>query len=195
MDKGWGRRRMWTLSVCTACCITQILTCFLGKGERVQGPSGGPQQAVKEGSPVSAPKAEWRLCHYGGGQGGHGGEWGSKSFHPSPALFLGLLHFPPHLHVSLLLCRTCCTRCLTMGGLWRCTRLTTSETMPSSKSVSLRSCCTEHSRLNPQPLSKPRPTPKPFTFWPLTSPQKMEVACTANRSQPKAWQSCPKKSF
>lgn len=49
--------------------------CVVAKGECVQGPSGRPQQEVKERSSVSAPDAERRLCHPGGGQGRPGGVW------------------------------------------------------------------------------------------------------------------------
>lgn len=60
-------------------CFVFLCVCVRGfSGECVQGSGGRPQQEVKERSPVFAPDAERRFCHFGGGQGGSGGVWSGE---------------------------------------------------------------------------------------------------------------------
>lgn len=143
--------------------------CVVAKGECVQGPSGRPQQEVKERPAVSAPDTERRLCHPGGGQGRPGGVWRGEFDAPqkhtdtfvqinvkkgiSPTLTclssLFLSFFSYRTFVLLLISRTCCTQSFRTGRLWRRTHLMKSETMLSSKRVSFKSCCTESSTTEP----------------------------------------------
>lgn len=70
---------------------------------------------------------------------------------------------PLHL-VFLFTSRTCCTQSFRTARLWRRTHLMKSETMLSSKRVSLKSCCTERSTTEPPPTTlHPNPQNNPST--------------------------------
>ena len=77
------------------------------------------------------------------------------------SLFLSLFLY--HTLVLLFISRTCCTQSFRTGRLWRRTHLMKSETMLSSKRVSFKSCCTEHSTTEPHPPPPPPPTPNTHT--------------------------------
>lgn len=108
---------------------------------------------------------------------------------PKPPVLLFCSSSLPFLYLTsscfLQPSRTCCTQSFRTGRLWRPIHSTKSETMLSSRRVSFKSCCSERSTEPPPqphpPKNLKQPLLLPYTFWPPTFLQKMEVAHTANR--------------